>query len=112
VVSQGLVALVQGSIAVLKLPYVDKLESTLTKLLSSSSLMSTGKSYWRGRLSTIDLLVLTTIDHLPKCKHYLLFYKTSMRSPVLSLPLQQGFPIEPNLFYTRRKGHYEHTYAT
>jgi hypothetical protein len=58
-----------------------------------------GKSYWRGRLSTVDLLVLTSL-------YWLIFFLKILfigvskqatlirRSTVLSLPLQLGFPGE------------------
>ncbi len=37
-----------------------------------------GKPYWKGRLSTVDLLVLASLDQLIfYWKYYLLFYKTS-----------------------------------
>jgi hypothetical protein len=32
--------------------------------LRGHSLPKTGKSYWTGRLNTIDLLILTSLDHL------------------------------------------------
>ncbi len=38
----------------------------------------TGKSHWRGRLSTVDLLVLISVDKLLfNWKYYLLVFKTS-----------------------------------
>ncbi len=56
-----------------------------------------GKPYWRGRLSTIDLLVLTSLDQvLLYCNYYLTFFtkhSTLMRrSTVLILPLKLIFP--------------------
>jgi len=61
--------------------------------LSVSSKIKPGKPYKRGRLSTVDLLVITSSDQL-------LFYIESIiypcykvrRSTVLSLPLQLVLP--------------------
>jgi len=51
-----------------------------------------GKPYWRGNLSTVDLLVLTSLDKLPFTKKILITFvrkqaKLMRRSTVLSLPL-------------------------
>jgi hypothetical protein len=56
-----------------------------------------GKSYWRGRLSTVDLLVLTSLDHLLfKSKMLFTFFTKQAnlmrRSTVSSLPPQLVFP--------------------
>jgi hypothetical protein len=54
-----------------------------------------GKPYWRGRLSTIDLLLLTKISCFKKSKHYLHFIKRATlmrRSNVLSPPFQLVLP--------------------
>ena len=59
--------------------------------------IETGKSYWRGRLSTVYLLVLTSIDHLLFLFKILFNFVTKRatlmrRSTVLSLPFQLAFP--------------------
>ncbi len=51
-----------------------------------------GKPYWRGNLSTVDLLVLTSLDRLPFTKKILITFvrkqaKLMRRSTVLSFPL-------------------------
>ncbi len=55
-----------------------------------------GNPYWRGRLSTADLLVLTTLDLLIfMLKSWLTFVAKQvifMRSTVLNLPVQLVFP--------------------
>jgi hypothetical protein len=56
-----------------------------------------GKPYWRGRISTVDLFVLNSLDQLLfTLKLYLsIFTKQPIimrRSTVLSLPLQLVFP--------------------
>ncbi len=59
-----------------------------------------GKAYWRGRLSTVDLLVLTSLDQLLFILKILFTYVTKQaatlmrRSTVLSLPLQLVFPVK------------------
>ncbi len=58
-------------------------------------LTNPGNSYWRERISTVELLVLTSLDQLLLIFKICLFYLTKQgmrRSMVLSLPLQQGFP--------------------
>ncbi len=56
----------------------------------------TGKSYKRGRLSTFDLLLLTSFDQLHFMLKILLTFLQSKlfmrRSSVLSLPPQLEFP--------------------
>ncbi len=65
------------------------------------------KSYWRGRLPTVNLPVLTSLNKLPFIlKYYLLFTKqaTLKRSTLLSLPLQTIFLGQRYyLFEWRRK---------
>ncbi len=56
-----------------------------------------GKSYWGGRLSTDDLLVLTSLDQLVFILKILFSFFTKQatcmrRSTALSLPLQLVFP--------------------
>jgi hypothetical protein len=56
-------------------------------------------SYWRGRISTVDLLVLSNLDqlHLKMLILFTCFTKQVIlmrRSTVLSLPLQLVFPEE------------------
>ncbi len=34
----------------------------------------TGKSYWKGRLSTVDLLVLTTLELLPLIMQFIIYF--------------------------------------
>ncbi len=58
--------------------------------------ISAGKPYWRGRLSTVDLLVLNSLYQLSLYwKYYLPFFTKQAtlmrRSTVLSLPLQLVF---------------------
>jgi hypothetical protein len=62
----------------------------------SHAIIITGKSYRRGKLSTVDLLVLTSLDQLPFLKILLTSFTkqaSSMRgSTVLSLPSYLVFP--------------------
>ncbi len=56
-----------------------------------------GKPYWRGRISTVDLLVLTSLDQLLFILKLYFSFNTKQpilmrRSIVLSHPLQLGFP--------------------
>jgi hypothetical protein len=56
-----------------------------------------GKSYWRGRLSTVDLLLLTSLAQLLfVLKILFTFFKKQgtlkRRSTILSLPTQLVFP--------------------
>jgi hypothetical protein len=58
-----------------------------------------GNPYWRGRLSTVDLLVLTSLNNMVLIMKILFTFVTKQailerRSTVLSLPLQLGFPGE------------------
>ncbi len=60
--------------------------------------MVAGKSYYRGRLSTVDLLVITSLDELLLDLTILLTFFTKKatlmrRSTVLSLPPQLVFPF-------------------
>jgi hypothetical protein len=77
----------------------------LERLFASKLLMtSPGKSYNRGRLSTVDLLVPTSSDHLLfilKIFFYIFTKQaTLMRwSAVLSLPPQLVFPGYSNTGY-------------
>jgi hypothetical protein len=36
-----------------------------------------GNTYWRGKLGTFDLLVLTSLDHLPLDTANIIFYNTN-----------------------------------
>jgi hypothetical protein len=56
-----------------------------------------GKPYWRGKLNTVDLLVLTSLYQLLFILKILFSYVTKQaalmrRSTVLSLPFQLAFP--------------------
>jgi hypothetical protein len=57
-----------------------------------------GNPYWRGRLNTVDLLVLTSLDQLLLKLKILFTLLTkwailTRRSTVLSIPLQLVFPV-------------------
>ncbi len=53
-------------------------QGILSYRLKFLGLVKIGSPYWKGRLSTVDLLVLTSLDQLLLIvNHYLLFYKTS-----------------------------------
>ncbi len=59
-----------------------------------------GKPYWRGRLSTVDLLVLTGLDQLLLIVKILFTFFTNQatlmrRSTVLSFSLRLVFPASP-----------------
>ncbi len=61
-----------------------------------------GKPYWRGRISTIDLLVLTSLDQLLLILKILFIFFTKQassmrRSTVLGPPLLWGFPVFTNV---------------
>jgi hypothetical protein len=63
--------------------------------------VKSGNPYWRGWLSTVELVVLTCLDRVfLYCRFYLSFFtkQTSLIwwSMVLSLPLQSVFPGEIN----------------
>ncbi len=64
----------------------------------------TGNPYWSGRLSTVDLLVLTSLDQLILLlKILFIFFFTKQatlmrRSTVLSLPFQLVFPARDHSF--------------
>ncbi len=59
----------------------------------SICLLCPGNPYWRDRLSTDDLLVLTNLDELLLIMQTLFtFYNSMRRSTELSLPLQLVFP--------------------
>jgi hypothetical protein len=63
---------------------------------AQSTLFRPGKLYWRGRLSTVDLLVLTSLDQLLLIMQTLLsFNKTSFLNEELhcTVPLQLVFPV-------------------
>jgi len=65
--------------------------------LATSVVCTTGKSYWGGRLSTVDLLVLTMLDHLfLYWKYYFPFFTKQAtvmrRSTVLNHSPQLVFP--------------------
>ncbi len=65
-----------------------------------------GNPYWRGRLNTVDLLVLTSLDQLIFIWKILFIFSTKLatlvrRLTALSLPFQQGFLY---VIYTTRPG--------
>jgi hypothetical protein len=63
-----------------------------------------GKSYRGGRLNTVDLLVLTSLDQLGFILKILFSFFTKQatwRSTVLSLPPQLVFPALPNIVRLR-----------
>jgi hypothetical protein len=60
--------------------------------------LAAGNPYWKGRLSTVDLLVLTSLDQLLLILPILFSFFTNKatlmrRSTVLSLPLRLVFPV-------------------
>ena len=64
-------------------------------------MLESGKSYSRGRLSTVDLLVLTRLDELSFILRVLFTFSMKQtilmrRSTVLSLPTQLVFPALAN----------------
>jgi hypothetical protein len=69
-----------------------------------SGITVAGKSYWRGRLSTVDLLVLTSLYQLLFISKILFTFlkKYNRRSTVLSLPPHLVFPdCSKACFYVR-----------
>ncbi len=59
----------------------------------------TGKPYWRGRINTANLLILTSLDQLLFLMTILFTYVTKQAallrsSTVLSLPVQLVFPVQ------------------
>jgi hypothetical protein len=71
-------------------------------MLLLAIIADTGKSYWRGRLSTVDLLVLSSLDQLLLKLKLLYAYLTKQatlmrRLTVLSLLPQLVFPADKSL---------------
>jgi len=76
---------------------VDRDIKNILKIIWLICILHSGKSYWRERLSTVDLLVLTSLDLLVfKLKIIFSFFTKQAtlmrRSTVLSLPPQLVFP--------------------
>ncbi len=67
------------------------------------SIHTPGKPYWKGRLNTVKLVVLTSLDQMLLVLEFLFTFFTKqatiMRSIVLSLPIQLVFPAHTNVDY-------------
>jgi hypothetical protein len=89
-----------SSFTSLRRPYLENVGKLITRTFAKSDLgllVEPGKSYRRGRLSTVDLLVLTSLDRLLFILKILLnsFTKQATlmrRSTVLSIPRYLVFP--------------------
>ncbi len=65
------------------------------KKSKKSRFLKAGNPYWKGRLSTVDILVLTCLGKLILILQTLFTsLHQNLRSTVLSLPLQLVFPAE------------------
>ncbi len=102
-----------NGLAYLGLTTVSKKKSFITSTPGSTTSkpakVLAGKSYWRGRLSTVDLLVLSSLDQLLFLwKYYLPFYKTSCPNeevncsepfPSVSIPWYWSFRWSCSRYY-------------
>ncbi len=75
-------------------------------LAAALGMTKAGKTYWIGKLSTLDLLVLTSLDQiLFKLKTKFNFLHVMRRSTVVSLPPQLVFPGQSHNNYCYEPSH-------
>jgi hypothetical protein len=77
---------------------------------------ASGNPYWRGSLSTVDLLVITNLDQLLLIMQTFFYFLSKRaliigRSTVLNLPLLEEFPFRCNRNLHLQFG-FSHIYVT